>query len=164
MHPLIVELDAEQKRKEPLSDFAVGDTVDVHTRIKEGDKERVQVFTGTVIRRSASHNAPNATFTVRRIVDGQGVERVLPINSPKILEVVVKRRGRVRRAKLYYLRDRVGKKTKVKERLVVKADGAAKAKAAPKKAEAKAKAAPKKAEADAEQSGDGEEAAPASQD
>jgi len=102
-------------RKEPLGDFAVGDSVDVHTRIREGDKERVQVFNGTVISKCAGQGAPNATFTVRRVVSGEGVERTFPVHSPKVVRVEVVRRGRVRRAKLYYLRDRVGKATKVKE-------------------------------------------------
>lgn len=104
-------------RKEPLGEFAVGDTVDVHTRIKEGDKERVQIFNGTVIAKSAGHGAINASFVVRRVVSGEGVERTFPIHSPKIVKVEVTRRGRVRRAKLFYLRDRVGKATKVKEQL-----------------------------------------------
>ncbi|HYE05946.1 MAG TPA: 50S ribosomal protein L19 [Planctomycetota bacterium] len=102
-------------RKEPLGDFEVGDTVDVHTRIKEGDKERVQVFNGTVISRCAGQGQINATFTVRRVVAGEGVERIFPVHSPKIVKVEVVRRGRVRRAKLFYLRDRVGKRTKVRE-------------------------------------------------
>ena len=104
-------------RKEPLGDFAVGDTVDVHSRIKEGDKERVQVFNGTVISKNAGHGEINASFVVRRVVSGEGVERTFPVHSPKIVKVEVSRRGRVRRAKLYYLRDRVGKATKVKEHL-----------------------------------------------
>jgi large subunit ribosomal protein L19 len=105
-------------RKEPLGDFKVGDTVDVHVKIKEGDKERIQIFNGTVIARSKKHDAINATFTVRRIVAGEGVERTWPTNSPRIAKVEVTRAGRVRRAKLYYLRGRVGKATKVKEQLV----------------------------------------------
>lgn len=104
-------------RKEPLGDFAVGDTVDVHTRIKEGDKERIQIFNGTVIARYAGQGAVNATFVVRRVVSGEGVERTFPVHSPKVVKVEVTRRGRVRRAKLFYLRDRVGKATKVKEHL-----------------------------------------------
>ena len=104
-------------RKEPLGDFAVGDTVDVHTRIREGDKERVQIFNGTVISKCAGQGEINATFTVRRVVAGEGVERIFPVHTPKVIKVEVTRRGRVRRAKLYYLRDRVGKATKVKESL-----------------------------------------------
>jgi large subunit ribosomal protein L19 len=104
-------------RKQPLGEFAVGDTVDVHTRIKEGDKERVQIFNGTVIAKQAGHGSINANFVVRRVVSGEGVERTFPVHSPKVVKVEVTRRGRVRRAKLYYLRDRVGKATKVKEHL-----------------------------------------------
>ena len=95
--------------------FTVGDDVDVHYKIIEGDKERIQVFSGTVIRRKGSGLTEN--FTVRRIVQGEGVERIFPIHSPKLQKVVLTRRGKVRRAKLYYLRDRVGKATKVKELL-----------------------------------------------
>jgi large subunit ribosomal protein L19 len=108
-------------RKEPLGDFNVGDTVDVHVKIKEGDKERIQIFNGTVISKAKKHGAINATFTVRRIVAGEGVERTWPINSPRLAKVEVTRQGRVRRAKLYYLRGRVGKSTKVKEQLVADA-------------------------------------------
>ncbi len=93
--------------------FEIGDTIDVHVRIIEGDKQRVQIFTGTVIARKSASN--RSAFTVRRIVAGEGVERVFPLHSPWIEQIVVKRRGRVRRAKLYYLRDRVGKSTKVRE-------------------------------------------------
>ena len=107
------DLERQQMKDDP-PDFAVGDTVDVHVRIVEGDKARVQVFTGTVIRRKGS--GTRETFTVRRIVAGEGVERTFPIHSPKLDNVVVKRRGRVRRAKLYYLRDRVGKATRVREK------------------------------------------------
>jgi large subunit ribosomal protein L19 len=102
-------------RKEPLGDFKVGDTVDVHVKIKEGDKERVQIFNGTVIAKSRGQGAINASFTVRRIVAGEGVERTWPTNSPRLGKVEVTRAGKVRRAKLYYLRGRVGKATKVKE-------------------------------------------------
>jgi len=104
-------------RKEPLGEFKVGDTVDVHCKIKEGDKERIQIFNGTVIARSRGQGKINASFTVRRIVAGEGVERTWPSNSPRIAKVEVVRAGRVRRAKLYYLRGRVGKSTKVKELL-----------------------------------------------
>ena len=95
--------------------FSVGDTVDVHVKIREGDKERVQIFTGTVIKRHG--RSLGETFTVRRIVQGEGVERIFPIHSPRVVDVVVRRRGEVRRAKLYYLRDRIGRATKVRERL-----------------------------------------------
>src|SRR5258708_1410992 len=89
-------------RQEALGEFAVGDTVDVHTRIKEGDKERVQIFNGTVISRNKGQGAVNATFVVRRVVAGEGVERTFPVHSPKVVKVEVVRRGRVRRAKLFY--------------------------------------------------------------
>jgi large subunit ribosomal protein L19 len=92
----------------------VGDTVDVHTKILEGNKERIQIFTGTVIARSGS--GTREMFTVRRIVAGEGVERKFPIHSPRIDKIEVKRSGVVRRAKLYFLRDRVGKAVRLKER------------------------------------------------
>ncbi|MCA9032750.1 MAG: 50S ribosomal protein L19, partial [Planctomycetaceae bacterium] len=88
--------------------------VDVHTRILEGDKERIQIFSGVVIAMRGA--GVNENFTVRRIVAGEGVERTFPVNSPKVAEVVVKRHARVRRAKLFYLRDRIGKATRLKER------------------------------------------------
>ena len=94
--------------------FEIGDTVDVHLRILEGTKERIQVFTGTVIAMAGSGS--RETFTVRRIVAGEGVERKFPVHSPRIAKVEVKRSSIVRRAKLYYLRDRVGKATRLKER------------------------------------------------
>jgi large subunit ribosomal protein L19 len=106
----------EQNQLKPsLPEFEVGDTVDVHVRIVEGDKQRVQIFNGTVIARKSARN--RSSFTVRRIVAGEGVERVFPLHSPWVEKVVVKRRGRVRRAKLYYLRERVGKRTKVREKI-----------------------------------------------
>ncbi len=104
--------------KESLSDhvpqFEIGDTVDVHTKILEGDKERIQVFTGTVIARSGG--GAREMFTVRRIVASEGVERKFPVHSPRIEKVEVKRSSVVRRAKLYFLRDRVGKAVRLKER------------------------------------------------
>ncbi|MEM7235415.1 MAG: 50S ribosomal protein L19 [Planctomycetota bacterium] len=103
--------------KESLPKFQIGDTVDVHVRIREGEKERIQIFTGTVIRIRGGKGL-RGTFTVRRIVAGEGVERVFPFHSPRVVDVQVKRYGKVRRAKLYYLRNRVGKATKVKERRV----------------------------------------------
>lgn len=114
---LLARVAQSSLRKEPIGDFNVGDTVNVHTRIKEGDKERVQLFNGTVIARFAGHGPINATFTVRRVVSGEGVERIFPIHSPRIIRVEVVRQGKVRRAKLFYLRDRLGKATKVKELL-----------------------------------------------
>ncbi len=101
--------------KENKPQFEIGDTVRVNVRIKEGDKERVQAFEGTVI--AKQHGGISETFTVRRISYGVGVERVFPINSPFVEDVKVVRRGKVRRAKLYYLRGRTGKAAKVKQRL-----------------------------------------------
>jgi len=94
--------------------FEIGDTVDVHCRILEGEKERIQLFSGVVIARSGSGS--REMFTVRRIVQGEGVERKFPLHSPKVAKIEVKRSGVVRRAKLYYLRDRVGKAVRLKER------------------------------------------------
>ena len=111
---IIKEIEDAQK-KEEVDSFRVGDTVRVHAIIKEGNRERVQVFEGTVIARRGS--GVSETFTVRRVAYGVGVERVFPYNSPNIAGVEVIRRGRVRRSKLYYLRDRVGKAAKVKEQL-----------------------------------------------
>ena len=116
-----------------LAAFQIGDTVAVHQRILEGAKERVQVFEGVVIARKGE--GLQEMFTVRRIVQGEGVERQFPLHSPKIAKIEVKRTGKVRRAKLYYLRDRVGKATRLRERKVKGADGAA-AKKAAKKAKA----------------------------
>jgi large subunit ribosomal protein L19 len=121
MHNLLKLAEGSSLRDNPLQ-FDIGDTVDVHTRILEGDKERIQVFNGVVIGRRGS--GTRQTFTVRRIVAGEGVERTFPIHSPKIAKLVVKRHGVVRRAKLYYLRDRMGKATRLAERRV-KASAAA---------------------------------------
>jgi large subunit ribosomal protein L19 len=110
----LIELAEHSSLRENEFAFTIGDTVDVHTRILEGDKERVQVFTGVVIAMRGS--GMRETFTVRRIVAGEGVERTFPVHSPKVADVVVKRHGRVRRAKLYYLRDRIGKATRLRER------------------------------------------------
>ena len=99
--------------KETLPQFKVGDSVDVHVLIREGEKERVQVYSGTVIRKRGAGLA--ATYTVRRIVQGQGIERVFPLHSPFVQKVDVKRSGKVRRSRLYFLRDRVGKATRLKE-------------------------------------------------
>ena len=98
-----------------VPDVTVGDTVRVHLRVKEGNRERIQVFEGTVI--AKKHGGINETFTVRRISYGVGVEKVFPLYSPVIEKVETVRKGKVRRAKLYYLRDRVGKAAKVKEKL-----------------------------------------------
>lgn len=107
------EVEKSSLRGESLQ-FAIGDTVNVHTRILEGDKERIQIFNGVVIARRGS--GTREMFTVRRIVAGEGVERTFPMNSPKIAKLEVVRQGRVRRAKLFYLRDRVGKATRLTER------------------------------------------------
>ena len=112
---IIKAIEEEYKREDDLK-FNIGDTVDVHVKIKEGNRERIQVFTGTVIKRQNS--GLNETFTVRKISYGVGVERTFPMHSPKIAKIEVKRHGKVRRAKLYYLRDRVGKAAKTKERIV----------------------------------------------
>jgi large subunit ribosomal protein L19 len=112
MHPIINELEKEFMKKE-VDSFEVGDTVDVHCRIVEGEKERVQIFNGVVIAKNGG--GINESFTVRRLVQGQGVERIFPLHSPRIDKIVSKRRGRVQRAKLYYLRERVGKATRLRE-------------------------------------------------
>src|SRR5947208_13544134 len=103
----------ESSYKKDLPQFEVGDSVDVHTRIVEGDKERIQVFSGTVIMKKG--RGINETFTVRRIVNNEGVERIWPIHSPFIAKVLVKRSGETRRAKLFYLRQRVGKAVRLTE-------------------------------------------------
>lgn len=110
-------LDEYSKKfaKKHIPNFEIGDTVDVVVLIMEGDKERKQTFTGTVIGRRGS--GLNETFTVRRIVQGEGVERTFSLHSSKVVTIKVKRKGKARRAKLYYLRDRVGKATKLKERI-----------------------------------------------
>lgn len=109
-----LEMVEKTSLKTELPDFNIGDTVDVHTRILEGEKERIQIFNGVVIARSGS--GTRETFVVRRIVGGEGVERKFPLHSPKIAKIEVKRRGIVRRAKLYFLRDRVGKAVRLKEK------------------------------------------------
>lgn len=109
----IIQDVEKQYRKKDLPEFSVGDTVEVAVSITEGDKERIQVFSGVVIAKKGK--GINRTFTVRRIVQGEGVERTFPFHSPKIGEVRVKKIGVVRRAKLYYLRDRTGKGTRIKE-------------------------------------------------
>ncbi|MEK7486466.1 MAG: 50S ribosomal protein L19 [Planctomycetota bacterium] len=98
--------------------FGVGDTVEVHVRIKEGDKERIQIFRGVVI--SKAKSGMREVFRVRKLVAGEGVERTFPVQSPAVLKVVCTRHGKVRRAKLYYLRDRVGKQTRIQERILAK--------------------------------------------
>ncbi len=110
----IIEHVEKQYLKQDVPAFDVGDTVDVHTRIVEGDKERIQIFAGTVIMKKG--RGINETFTVRRIVNNEGVERIFPLHSPYISKVVVKRGGETRRAKLFYLRDRVGKSVRLTEK------------------------------------------------
>ena len=109
----IIKAIEEEYKIENKHEFNIGDTVDVHVKIKEGNRERIQIFTGTVIKRQNS--GLNETFTVRKISSGVGVEKTFPMHSPKIAKIEVKRAGKVRRAKLYYLRDRVGKAAKTKE-------------------------------------------------
>ncbi|AWZ48688.1 50S ribosomal protein L19 [Hathewaya limosa] len=114
MLEIIKSIEAEQLRND-LPEFCVGDTVKVHIKIKEGNKERIQIFEGTVLKRQ--NGGVRETFTVRRVAYNCGVEKTFPTNSPVIEKIEVTRRGKVRRAKLFYLRDRVGKAAKVKERL-----------------------------------------------
>jgi large subunit ribosomal protein L19 len=109
----ILEQVEQAYLKKDVPQFTVGDTVDVHTRILEGEKERIQLFSGTVIMKKG--RGINEMFTVRRIVNNEGVERIYPLHSPFISKVVVKRGGETRRAKLFYLRDRVGKAVKLTE-------------------------------------------------
>lgn len=115
MLDIIKSIEAEQIKND-LTQFNVGDTIRIDVRIKEGAKERIQAFEGTVIKKQ--NGGLRETFTVRRVAYGTGVERTFPINSPMIEGIKVVRRGKVRRAKLYYLRDRVGKAAKVKELII----------------------------------------------
>jgi large subunit ribosomal protein L19 len=110
----LMALVEEEAGKKDVESFDIGDQVDVHVRILEGQKERIQVFAGVVIGKRG--HGMSEMFTVRRIVQGEGVERVFPVHSPKVAKIEVKRTGRVRRAKLYYLRKRVGKATRLRER------------------------------------------------
>lgn len=110
-----LKLISESSMKSEVPAFEVGDTVNVHVRIKEGQKYRIQVFEGTVI--AKRHGGIQETFTVRRVAHGCGIERVFPVHSPVVDKVEVVRHGKVRRSKLYYLRDRVGKAAKVKENI-----------------------------------------------
>lgn len=110
-----LKLISESSMKQDVPSVSVGDTVKVHVKIKEGDKYRIQVFEGTVI--AKKHGGINETFTVRRVAHGCGIERVFPVHSPVVDKVEVVRSGKVRRGKLYYLRDRVGKAAKVKEQI-----------------------------------------------
>lgn len=114
----ILKTVESQYLKSKVPEFNIGDTVRVSVKVKEGNRERIQVYEGTVIKRKGG--GINETFTVRRISSGIGVERTFMLHSPKIEGVAVTRRGKVRRAKLYYLRDRVGKAAKVKENIIKK--------------------------------------------
>ena len=116
MSQQLMNLVEKTSMKQEAPQFEIGDTVDVHCRILEGEKERIQIFNGVVIARSGS--GTREMFTVRRIVQGEGVERKFPLHSPRIAKVEVKRSAVVRRAKLYFLRDRVGKAVRLKERRV----------------------------------------------
>ena len=110
-----LKMISDSSLKAEVPQFNIGDTVKVHVKIKEGDKSRIQVFEGTVI--AKKHGGISETFTVRRVAHGCGIERVFPLHSPVVDQVEVVRNGKVRRAKLYYLRDRVGKAAKVKEQI-----------------------------------------------
>ncbi|MBQ3140030.1 MAG: 50S ribosomal protein L19 [Ruminococcus sp.] len=110
-----LKLISGSSMKENAPQFNVGDTVKVHVRIQEGEKSRIQIFEGTVI--AKKHGGISETFTVRRVAHGCGIERVFPLHAPAVDKVEVVRHGKVRRAKLYYLRDRVGKAAKVKEQI-----------------------------------------------
>lgn len=114
MDQQLLEKVEKSSLKTEIPQFAVGDNVDVHTRILEGEKERIQIFNGVVIARSGS--GTRAMFVVRRIVQGEGVERKFPLHSPRIAKIEVKRSGVVRRAKLYFLRDRIGKAVRLRQR------------------------------------------------
>ena len=114
MNDIIKNIEAAQL-KETVPAFCVGDTVKVYNKIKEGNRERIQIFEGTVIKRQ--NGGARETFTVRKNSNGIGVEKTWPLHSPSVDNVEVVRKGKVRRAKLYYLRDRVGKAAKVKERI-----------------------------------------------
>jgi len=113
----IIKSITEEQIRTDLPELKIGDTVKVFFKVREGTRERVQMFEGTIIKKRGT--GVSETFTVRRISYGVGVERVFPVNSPKIDKIDVSRTGKVRRAKLYYLRDRVGKATKVKEKIEV---------------------------------------------
>ena len=108
---ILEKINQEQLKKEGLPEFHVGDSLHIHVKIKEGDKERVQLYSGTVIARDGE--GASETFTVRRVSYGEGVERVFPIHSPSIAKIEIEKSGKVRRAKLYYLRARTGKTGKI---------------------------------------------------
>ena len=133
----LIDIVEKAHRKAEVPVFRIGDTVAVSVKITEGEKERVQTFTGVVIAQRGE--GVTEMFTVRRIVNNQGVERIFPIHSPKVLGVEVLRSGKVRRAKLFFLRQRVGKARKLRERRVVRGTRAALAASAKKTAEAESK-------------------------
>ncbi|NLC77369.1 MAG: 50S ribosomal protein L19 [Clostridia bacterium] len=110
----IVQAIGQEQMKKDIPDFKPGDTVNVHVKVVEGNRERIQMFQGVVIRRRGK--GLQETFTVRRMSYGVGVERTFPVHSPRIDKIEVKRKGKVRRAKLYYLRERVGKSARIKEK------------------------------------------------
>ena len=112
----VEKISQEQAKQDRHPDFVIGDTVKVHYKIKEGGKERIQVYSGTVIARKGG--GVMESITVRRVSYGEGVERVFPLNSPSVDKIEIERHGKVRRAKLYYLRDLAGKKARIKERRV----------------------------------------------
>ena len=147
MQNRFMELVEQSSMKTQVPHFEIGDTVDVHVRILEGEKERVQIFNGVVIARSGAKT--REMFVVRRIVQGEGVERKFPVHSPRIADIVVKRSGKVRRAKLYYLRGLSGKAVRLKERYVggkatlAEAEAARVEKRAARKARSEARAAAK---------------------
>lgn len=101
--------------------FDIGDTVDIHVKIIEGEKERIQIFSGTVIARKGS--GLSETFTVRRIIQGEGIERIFPLHSPRIASIETKKKGKIRRAKLYYLRERTGKAIRIEEKIGAQREG-----------------------------------------
>lgn len=115
MSDIIREIEAEQMADKSIPDFAPGDTVVVQVRVREGERERLQAFEGLVIGRR--NRGANSAFTVRKISNGEGVERTFPLYSPFVESITVKRRGRVRRAKLYYLRERTGKAARIREKI-----------------------------------------------
>ena len=119
VHAVIESIEKKQQRKTPLADFRVGDTVKVNVLIVEGDKERTQAFEGVVIKRT--RNGSRGTFTVRKVSYGVGVERIFPLHTPRIEKIEVIARGRVRRGRLFYLRDLAGKAARIKEKAGISA-------------------------------------------
>ena len=117
MNDIIKKIEEEQMKENP-GEFCVGDTIRVYGKIIEGNRQRIQVFEGIVLKRQGSGN--RETFTVRKTSNGVGVEKTWPLHSPNVEKIEVVRRGKVRRAKLFYLRDRVGKRAKVKERVIAR--------------------------------------------